>query len=302
LARIIGQNEAVERITRSIHRSRAGLKEENRPIGVFIFVGPTGVGKTLLAKELSHHLFDQRRGLIRIDMSEYSEKHNVSRLIGSPPGYVGYGEGGQLTEAVRRHPYSVILFDEIEKAHPDIFNTMLQIFDEGHITDGVGRHIDFRNTIIIMTSNAGSREKSERPARVGYTTIPTESATLDEPQAEYHKALERIFSPEFLNRVDDIIIFRSLELSDVEQIIELELQSIFSRAKRMGYEVEVTPEAKELLSQMGYNERYGARSLKRLLTNEVEEPLSALIIDGRLNIGDSVTIEREEQAITLKIA
>ncbi|MBO5875146.1 MAG: ATP-dependent Clp protease ATP-binding subunit [Alistipes sp.] len=301
-ARIIGQNEAVERITRSIHRSRAGLKEENRPIGVFIFVGPTGVGKTLLAKELSHHLFDQRRGLIRIDMSEYSQKHNISRLIGSPPGYVGYGEGGQLTEAVRRHPYSVILLDEIEKAHPEVFDTMLQLFDEGHLTDGAGRRVDFRNTIIIMTSNAGSREKSERPARVGYATSPAERATANEEPTEYRKALERIFSPEFLNRVDDIIAFRSLEASDVERIIELELEKVFARAKRLGYTISITPEAKELLSQMGYSERYGARSLKRLLTNEVEEPLSTLIIEGRLSLGGRVTIEREEQAITLKVA
>ena len=301
-SRIIGQHEAVERITRSIHRSRAGLKDERRPIGVFMFVGPTGVGKTLLAKELSRHLFDERRGLIRIDMSEYSEKHNISRLIGSPPGYVGYGEGGQLSEAVRRHPYSVVLFDEIEKAHPDIFNTMLQIFDEGHITDGSGRHIDFRNTIIIMTSNVGTRELSSRPPRVGYAISVKEPSQAKEPRAEYREALERTFSPEFLNRVDEIIVFRSLELSDVEQIIELELGDIFARAERLGYNIRISTAAKQHLAEKGYKERYGARALKRTLTEEVEEPLSTLIIDGKLRRGGTILIEQEKQAITLKIA
>ncbi len=302
LSRIVGQNEAVERVTRSIHRSRAGLKEEQRPVGVFMFVGPTGVGKTLLAKELSRQLFDERQGMIRIDMSEYGEKHNVARLVGSPPGYVGYGEGGQLTEAVRRHPYSVILFDEIEKAHPDIFNTMLQIFDEGHLTDGSGRRVDFRNTIIIMTSNAGSHEKRSRPTPVGYTTSATEISKSEEAQTDYRKALERTFAPEFLNRVDDIVVFRTLESADVERIIELELSEIFARTKRLGYNIEVTPEAKRTLAKMGYEERYGVRSLKRTLTEEVEEPLSALIIDGRLREGDTVIVEQENQDITLRVA
>ena len=301
-SRIIGQNEAVERITRSIHRSRAGLKDENRPIGIFMFVGPTGVGKTLLAKELSRHLFDERRGMIRLDMSEYGEKHNVSRLIGSPPGYVGYGEGGQLTESVRRHPYSVILFDEIEKAHPDIFNIMLQIFDDGHITDGAGRYIDFRNTIIIMTSNVGTQELSSKPSRVGYNTSNKGVSQPKGSRTEYRDALERTFSPEFLNRVDEIIVFRSLELSDVEQIIELELSDIFTRAKHLGYNIRISSAAKQILAEKGYQERYGARALKRTLTKEVEEPLSTLIIEGQLRIGDTILVEREEQAITLKIA
>ena len=298
--RVIGQGKAVERVTRSIHRSRAGLKDEQRPIGVFMFVGPTGVGKTLLAKELSRHLFDEKRGLIRIDMSEYGEKHNISRLIGSPPGYVGYGEGGQLTEAVRRHPYSVILLDEIEKAHPELYDTMLQIFDEGHLTDGTGRRVDFRNTIIIMTSNAGSRDQSERPAKVGYTTTLTEPVTAEESDAEYRKALEKIFSPEFLNRVDDIVVFRRLGRDDIERIVELELQTILARAERMGYKIAVTPEAKRALAEQGYEERYGARSLKRTLTDAVEEPLSTLIIEGRLREGSTVLVEHTEQGITLK--
>ncbi len=301
-ARVIGQDEAVERITRSIHRSRAGFKEEGRPIGVFMFVGPTGVGKTLLAKELSQHLFDQKRGLIRIDMSEYSQKHNIARLIGSPPGYVGYGEGGQLTEAVRRHPYSVILLDEIEKAHPEVYDVMLQLFDEGHLTDGSGRRVDFRNTIIIITSNLGSRDKSERPTRVGYATSPTEIATTDEEPTEYRKALEKIFAPEFLNRVDDIILFRTLKIEDIERIVELELQSIFTRAERMGYQMEVTPEAKRSLAEQGYEQRYGARALKRTLTDAVEEPLATLVIEGRLHEGDRVIVEHTDQGITLKVA
>lgn len=300
--RIIGQDEAVERISRAIQRSRSGLKDERRPIGVFMFVGPTGVGKTLLAKELSRQLFDENRGLIRIDMSEYSEKHNVARLIGSPPGYVGYGEGGQLTEAVRRHPYSVILLDEIEKAHHDIFNTMLQIFDEGHLTDGSGRRVDFRNTIIIMTSNAGTQENNSRSARVGYATPSKSAVESAEVQGNYRKSLERTFAPEFLNRVDDIVVFRTLEQADVERIIELELNTIFERVKGLGYTIDITHGAKNALARMGYDERYGVRALKRTLTEEVEEPLSTLIIDGQLRRGDTILIEQEEQAITLKIA
>ena len=261
--RVVGQQEAVEKISRTIRRSRAGLKDENRPIGVFLFVGPTGVGKTLLAKEVSKWLFDEQRGLIRIDMSEYSEKHNVARLIGSPPGYVGYGEGGQLTETVRRQPYAVILFDEIEKAHPEVFNTMLQIFDEGHLTDGSGRKVDFRNTIIIMTSNVGSRNVVKKSVQVGYSTVSKSATASAMPQCEYRKALEQTFAPEFLNRIDDIVLFRTLELSDVERIIELELQGLFERTRRLGYKVKITDGAKRRLAAMGYESRYGVRSLKR---------------------------------------
>ena len=261
--RVVGQQEAVEKISRTIRRSRAGLKDENRPIGVFLFVGPTGVGKTLLAKEVSKWLFDEQRGLIRIDMSEYSEKHNVARLIGSPPGYVGYGEGGQLTETVRRQPYAVILFDEIEKAHPEVFNTMLQIFDEGHLTDGSGRKVDFRNTIIIMTSNVGSRNVVKKSVQVGYSTVSKSATASAMPQCEYRKALEQTFAPEFLNRIDDIVLFRTLELSDVERIIELELQGLFERTRRLGYKVKITDGAKRRLAAMGYESRYGVRSSVR---------------------------------------
>ena len=300
--RVVGQQEAVEKISRTIRRSRAGLKDENRPIGVFLFVGPTGVGKTLLAKEVSKWLFDERRGLIRIDMSEYGEKHNVARLIGSPPGYVGYGEGGQLTEAVRRQPYAVVLFDEIEKAHPEV-NAMLQIFDEGHLTDGSGRKVDFRNTIIIMTSNVGSRAVVRKSVQVGYSTTSKSAVADRTPQSEYRKALEQTFAPEFLNRIDDIILFRTLEIADVERIIELELQGLLNRTKKLGYKVKITEGAKRRLATMGYESRYGVRSLKRTLMDNVEEPLSSLIIDGKLHEGDTVVVESDKaHGVKLRVA
>ena len=302
-SKVIGQSEAVNRIARCLLRSRAGIKDSERPIGVFLFVGPTGVGKTLLAKELSKWLFDQRRGLIRLDMSEYSERHNVARLIGSPPGYVGYGEGGQLTEAVRRQPYAVVLFDEVEKAHTDVYNAMLQIFDEGHLTDGQGRKVDFRNTIIILTSNIGSRQATEHRNTVGYHTPTKEGNISLTPQAEYHKALESTFSPEFLNRIDDIIYFRTLTQEDIRQIIDIELELILQRTQEQGYRVEVTPRARQRLATLGYEARYGVRALKRTLIDKVEEPLSALIIDGELVAGGSVTIDSDtEQEITLSVA
>ena len=301
--RVVGQQEAVEKISRTIRRSRAGLKDENRPIGVFLFVGPTGVGKTLLAKEVSKWLFDERRGLIRIDMSEYGEKHNVARLIGSPPGYVGYGEGGQLTEAVRRQPYAVVLFDEIEKAHPEVFNAMLQIFDEGHLTDGSGRKVDFRNTIIIMTSNVGSRAVVRKSVQVGYSTTSKSAVADVTPQSEYRKALEQTFAPEFLNRIDDIVLFRTLEIADVERIVDLELQGLMARTGRLGYKVKITDGAKRRLAAMGYESRYGVRSLKRTLMDNVEEPLSALIIDGKLHEGDTVVVESDKgHGVKLRVA
>ena len=301
--RVVGQQEAVEKISRTIRRSRAGLKDENRPIGVFLFVGPTGVGKTLLAKEVSKWLFDERRGLIRIDMSEYGEKHNVARLIGSPPGYVGYGEGGQLTEAVRRQPYAVVLFDEIEKAHPEVFNAMLQIFDEGHLTDGSGRKVDFRNTIIIMTSNVGSRAVVRKSVQVGYSTTSKSAVADRTPQSEYCKALEHTFAPEFLNRIDDIVLFRTLEIADVERIVDLELQGLMARTGRLGYKVKITEGAKRRLATMGYESRYGVRSLKRTLMDNVEEPLSSLIIDGKLHEGDTVIVESDKgRGVKLRVA
>ncbi|MBQ1204760.1 MAG: ATP-dependent Clp protease ATP-binding subunit, partial [Alistipes sp.] len=268
--RVIGQEEAVERLSQAVMRARAGLREPHRPMGVFLFTGPTGVGKTLLAKELSKWLFDEKRGLIRLDMSEYSEKHNVARLIGSPPGYVGYGEGGQLTEAVRRQPYAVVLFDEIEKAHPEVFGTLLQLFDEGHLTDGNGRKVDFRHTIVVMTSNVGSREAIARPIRMGYNTRTNDKRS--DHDALYLKALERSFAPEFLNRIDEVVRFRQLERSDIERILHLELEGLISRTTQLGYRLEITPAAREELTTLGYETRYGARALKRTLQRHLETP------------------------------
>jgi len=301
--RVIGQQEAVDRLSKAILRSRAGLRDERRPIGVFLFVGPTGVGKTLLAKELSKWLFDERRGLIRLDMSEYGEKHNVARLIGSPPGYVGYGEGGQLTEAVRRRPYSVVLFDEIEKAHPEVFNTLLQLFDEGSLTDGSGRKVDFRNTVIIMTSNVGSREAVTRSRQVGFTTPSKHCSEQAAPECAYRQALEETFAPEFLNRIDDIVVFHTLEPQDVERIIELELEGLHGRAERLGYSIRITAAAKRRLAEMGYEARYGARALKRTLTEQIEEPLTNLVIGGSLKEGDTVVVESDKnRGIHLRVA
>ena len=300
--RVVGQPQAIERIARTIRRSRSGLQEEHRPIGVFLFVGPTGVGKTLLAKEISNWLFDERRGLIRIDMSEYGERHNIARLIGAPPGYVGYGEGGQLTEAVRRRPYSVVLLDEIEKAHPEVFNTLLQLFDEGRLTDGMGRTVDFRNTILIMTSNVGSREAARRPAQVGYGTFARQRHDTA-PQESYRKALEQVFAPEFLNRIDDIIVFRSLDEKDVRQIIDLEIERLLRRTDRLGYRVRITDGARRRLASMGYEARYGARALKRTLADQVEEPLASLIIDGKLRAGGTVVVESDRtRGVRLRVA
>lgn len=301
--RVIGQREAVEKIAETIRRSRAGLRDERRPIGVFLFVGPTGVGKTLLAKEVSKGLFDQRRGPIRIDMGEYAEKHNVARLIGSPPGYVGYGEGGQLTEAVRRQPYAVVLFDEIEKAHPEVFNVMLQLFDEGHLTDGNGRRVDFRNTILIMTSNVGSQAAVRSSAQVGFATASKNASERMAPRTEYRKALERTFAPEFLNRIDEVVVFRSLEPDDVARIVDLELQELRQRSARLGYRMKVTDGAKRRLAAMGYEPRYGVRALKRTLAAQVEEPLSGLIIDGRLKEGDTIVVESDRgRGVRLRVA
>ncbi len=302
--RVIGQGEAVERLSRTIRRSRAGIADSSRPIGVFMFVGPTGVGKTLLAKELSQWMFGHERSLIRLDMSEYGQSHTSSRLFGSPPGYVGYGESGELAEAVRRNPYSVVLLDEIEKAHPDIFNVMLQIFDEGHLTDGTGRKVDFRNTIIIMTSNVGSRNVSERPKQMGYATISKAESVKLQPQKSYREALEQQFAPEFLNRIDDILIFRSLEEADIERIVTLELERIFKRTRNLGYEVRITAAAHKELALLGYESKYGARALRRTLIERVEEPISDLIIDGELSLGNEIIIERvrSSRGVRLRVA
>ena len=255
-----------------------------------MFVGPTGVGKTHIAKQLAGYLFDSEDALVRIDMSEYSEKHNVSRLIGSPPGYVGYGEGGQLTEKVRRRPYCVLLFDEIEKAHSDVFNLMLQIFDEGHLTDGLGRRVDFRNTVIVMTSNVGSRESAQRPPSVGYKALREASDRPSGRDDIYRKSLEQEFAPEFINRIDDIVVFGTLGEEDVLRIVDLELARLENRVLALGYALEVGASARKLLVEKGYDSRYGVRSLRRTILSEVEEPLAERIVAGEVRPGDRMSV------------
>ncbi|MBR5454838.1 MAG: ATP-dependent Clp protease ATP-binding subunit, partial [Rikenellaceae bacterium] len=286
---VIGQSSAVEKVVRSIIRSRTGLKDPSKPIGVFMFVGPTGVGKTHLASELAHKMFDHAGALIRIDMSEYSERHNISRLIGSPPGYVGYGEGGQLTEAVRRQPYSVVLFDEVEKAHGDVFNLMLQVLDDGVLTDGLGRKVDFKNTIIIMTSNIGSRP-TKRLRSVGYQTHAPKHHSMP-THSDYRKALEQTFAPEFINRIDNIVAFDTLNHKAIETIAELEFRRLCERAESLGYHIEISDQALRHLATHGYQPHYGVRSLKRQITERIEEPLAQMIIAGEIVAGDTIGIE-----------
>ncbi len=297
-SRIIGQTRALQRIARHISRAHAGLHDGRKPMGVFLIAGPTGVGKTLMAKELAQYLFGSRESLIRIDMSEYNEAHNVARLIGAPPGYVGYGEGGQLTETVRRKPYSIVLLDEIEKAHSAIFNTLLQLFDDGRLTDGSGRTVDFRNTIIIMTSNIGSREATERGNGIGFGSTSRKLATTFE--AEYRRAMERSFAPEFLNRIDEVILFDSLAESDAEAIVKLEVDALRERLQRIGYTLRITPSALRDIAQKGFSSRYGARALRRTMVEHIEEPISAMIVSGELLAGDTVIVGASKGEITIK--
>lgn len=287
-SRIIGQNEALHSISRHLYRTHSGLHDERRPLGVFLVAGPTGVGKTLMAKELAKYIFGSYDALVRLDMSEYSEPHNVARLIGSPPGYVGYGEGGQLTEAVRRKPYSVVLLDEIEKAHPSIFNTLLQLFDEGRLTDGSGRVANFRNTIIIMTSNIGSREVAERGGTIGFTTSSRQLSSS--VKDEYRRAAERAFAPEFLNRIDEVLLFNSLAEEDAEGIVRLEVAKLRKRVAKLGYALRLTPAALRELAQMGFSQRYGARAIRRMVSEQIEERVAMLIADGKLEIGQDICI------------
>ena len=276
---IIGQDEAIDQVVKAIHRSRAGLKDPNRPIGSFIFLGPTGVGKTQLTKVLARYLFDSEDALIRIDMSEYMERHTVSRLVGAPPGYVGYEEGGQLTERVRRKPYSVVLLDEIEKAHTDVYNILLQLLDDGQLTDSLGRKVDFKNTIIIMTSNVGSRQLKDFGRGIGFNA---DDAHEDEGLAKslVQKALKHTFSPEFLNRVDDVIMFNSLDREQLRKIVDIELRGLLRRLSELGCCLEVSERAKEFLTDNGYDPQYGARPLKRAIQKYLEDELSELIIQG----------------------
>ncbi len=298
---VVGQSEAVGKVTRALQRSRVGLQDPDRPLGVFLFTGPTGVGKTHLAKQLAEHFFDSEEALIRLDMSEYSEKHNISRLIGSPPGYVGYGEGGQLTEKVRRRPYCVVLLDEIEKAHPEVFNLLLQVLDEGRLTDGLGRRVDFRNTILVMTSNVGSREQQQRPRSLGYGTSHGEQREQQNRQGVYRQSLERTFAPEFLNRIDDIIAFNYLSEDDLGAIVELELTRLSRRLAALGYRIRVSPRVKRLLASAGYEPCYGVRSLKRTILERVEVPLAGLIVDGHARAGDRIDISCRKEMIRLSV-
>ena len=295
---VIGQDEAIEKIARSIRRNRAGLRDPKRPIGSFMFLGPTGVGKTLLAKKLAQFLFNSDEALIRVDMSEYMEKFNVSRLVGAPPGYVGYEEGGQLTEKVRRHPYSVVLLDEIEKAHPDVFNMLLQVLDEGNLTDGLGRKVDFKNTIIIMTSNIGTRELKDFGAGVGFNT---QELTKERSDSVIRKALNRQFSPEFLNRVDDIVTFGSLNHDCILKIVNIELASFYKRVEENGLKLEITDAAKNLVADRGFDIQYGARPLKRAIQSEIEDPLSEMLLREEAKPGDTIVIDAKDGKIETHI-
>jgi ATP-dependent Clp protease ATP-binding subunit ClpC len=287
---IIGQDEAVDKVVKAIQRNRAGLKDPNKPIGSFIFLGPTGVGKTQLAKELARSLFDTEENLVRIDMSEYMEKFAVSRLVGAPPGYVGYEEGGQLTEKVRRKPYSVILLDEIEKAHPDVFNLLLQALDDGHMTDSLGRKVDFKNTIIIMTSNIGTSKLKDFGTGVGFGTQARSQGKGDLEKGVIQTALKRAFAPEFLNRIDDVILFNSLSKDDIVKIIDIELRKLYLRINELGYQVQMTNEAKLFIADKGFDEKYGARPLNRAIQKYVEDPLAEPIINSEIEEGDTILI------------
>ncbi len=301
--KVIGQSEAVTKVVKAIQRNRVGLKDPNKPIGSFIFLGSTGVGKTQLAKVLARELFDSDESLIRIDMSEYMEKFAISRLIGAPPGYVGYEEGGQLTEKVRRKPYSVVLLDEIEKAHPDVFNMLLQILDDGHVTDSLGRKIDFRNTVIIMTSNIGVRKLKDFGGGVGFGTQAKKEQEDTHARGIIESALKKSFAPEFLNRIDDVIIFNSLEREDIHKIIDIELKKLLDRISDLGYHLNLSEEAKDYIADKGFDKQYGARPLKRAIQKYIEDALAEEIVNAKLNEGDSIfmNLDNKTKKLTIKI-
>lgn len=299
--KIIGQEDAIERVTRSIQRNRAGLKDPNKPIGTFLFLGPTGVGKTQLAKTLAQYMFDSQDALIRIDMSEYMEKHAVSRLIGAPPGYVGYDEGGQLSERVRRKPYSVVLLDEIEKAHPDIYNLLLQVLDEGKLTDSNGRHIDFRNTLLILTSNIGTKELKEFGKGLGFANATKRDLATNSREI-VEKAIQKTFTPEFINRIDEQILFNSLTKENLEKIIDIELKSLYARVQQNGYTLKLTQGAKKFVAEAGYDPQYGARPLKRAIQRHIEDPVAEAIISRMVKAGETITLglNKEKTATEIK--
>ncbi|MFO7621595.1 MAG: ATP-dependent Clp protease ATP-binding subunit [Bacteroidales bacterium] len=300
---VIGQNEAILKVVKSIQRNRAGLKDPNKPIGTFIFLGPTGVGKTQLAKVLAKFLFDTTDNLVRIDMSEYMEKFSVSRLVGAPPGYVGYEEGGQLTEKVRRKPYSVVLLDEIEKAHPDVFHILLQVLDEGQLTDSLGRRVDFRNTIVILTSNIGTRQIAEFGHGIGFDTAAKKATRDEQTKSILQKALQKTFAPEFLNRVDDVIMFNSLGKEEINKIIDLELKGLYERVNSLGYQLKIAPAARDFIAERGFDANYGARPLKRAIQKYLEDPMAEVLIKAELQEGEtiSVTFNAEKSEIKIKI-
>ena len=299
--KIIGQEDAIERVTRSIQRNRAGLKDPNKPIGTFLFLCPTGVGKTQLAKTLAQYMFDSQDALIRIDMSEYMEKHAVSRLIGAPPGYVGYDEGGQLSERVRRKPYSVVLLDEIEKAHPDIYNLLLQVLDEGKLTDSNGRHIDFRNTLLILTSNIGTKELKEFGKGLGFANATKRDLATNSREI-VEKAIQKTFTPEFINRIDEQILFNSLTKENLEKIIDIELKSLYARVQQNGYTLKLTQGAKKFVAEAGYDPQYGARPLKRAIQRHIEDPVAEAIISRMVKAGETITLglNKEKTATEVK--
>lgn len=301
--RVVGQEEAIKKLTRAIQRTRVGLKDPKKPIGSFIFLGPTGVGKTELAKVLAMYLFDKEDALVRIDMSEYMEKFSVSRLVGAPPGYVGYEEGGQLTEKVRRKPYSVVLLDEIEKAHPDVFNILLQVLDDGILTDGLGRRVDFRNTIIIMTSNIGVRDLKDFGSGIGFASKAKQQNDEENMKSTIQSALKRAFSPEFLNRLDDVIVFNSLQREHIHKIIDLTLGKLFKRITALGYSVELTDKAKDFLAEKGYDPQFGARPLNRAIQRYLEDPVAEEILRGEIEQGGTILADYsgEGDALTIKL-
>ena len=300
---VIGQDEAVAKVAKAIQRNRAGLKDPNKPIGSFIFLGQTGVGKTQLAKILAKELFDSEDALIRVDMSEYMEKFAISRLVGAPPGYVGYEEGGQLTEKVRRKPYSVILLDEIEKAHPDVFNMLLQVLDDGYLTDSLGRKIDFRNTIIIMTSNIGARQLKDFGQGVGFGTSAKKAQADTHQKSVIENALKKAFAPEFLNRIDDVVVFNALEREDIHRIIDIELKKLYLRIKDIGYDLQLTDKAKDYIAEKGFDKQYGARPLKRAIQKYIEDALAEEIVNSKLEEGDTIHMDLDEakEELTIKI-
>jgi len=300
---IIGQDEAILKITKAIQRNRVGLKDPNKPIGTFIFLGPTGVGKTELAKSLARYMFDSEDSLIRIDMSEYMEKFSVTRLIGAPPGYVGYEEGGQLTEKVRRKPYSVILLDEIEKAHPDVYNILLQVLDDGQLTDGLGRRIDFKNTLIIMTSNIGVRDLKDFGQGVGFATQNRQETADENSKAVIQKALKKTFSPEFLNRIDDIVIFNSLTQEDISKIISISLASLMKRLETMNYSLSLDAAAKKFVAEKGFDPKYGARPLNRAIQKYIEDPLAEFILHENPGEGSKLKakLNKEKDGLVISL-